>query len=410
MTSSFDTAASCYFNGTLEGKNRYGIGYPITSAENVYFNNKVTEAGFISTYGLTLAELKDPDTYADWDIYDAGKMHPENTWYILEDELPQLLYFYDAGEPIYVNGSNFANIGSYKKIEDAEGREVYWSLNADYVLVENAFVNKGEINDGICFTDGLFPIGADCHPFTGSLTAQNGATIKVEWEYDADTAGPTEEPYPGLFKVAEDAEFNDIHLILNADGTDCGSSGFIVNSKGVEIRNSQITGTKFFADCGSAGGFIGQASGRNVLENSNVNIPVFGSGDIGGFIGMAESDDQTIVFIKNCHYNFTGDVSPKSSVTGCPSGTGSVGGLVGYMSQGVIEDSSVTGSIFGPESVGGLIGMSETSNRFVLINNSSTHGSVTSNDEIAGGLIGYSDAENVHIMNSYVTGDVSGKI
>ena len=82
------------------------------------------------------------------------------------------------------------------------------------------------------------------------------------------------------------------------------------------------------------------------------------------------------------------------------SGSGSIGGLVGWNNEGTITNSYAMGSVSGDGGVGGLVGWNGGA-----ITNSYATGSVSGSNEVAG-LVGWNDEGT--ITNSYATGSVRG--
>ena len=132
--------------------------------------------------------------------------------------------------------------------------------------------------------------------------------------------------------------------------------------------------------------YVQGADVRN-LGLSGALMQVTGSGDVGGLIGYANSSTVS-----------------GSYATGSVSGSRYVGGLLGYaLSATSVSNSYATGSVSGSRYVGGLIGyaLSATS-----VSNSYATGSVSGSTYV-GGLIGYLSANNT-ITNTFATGYVGG--
>ena len=140
---------------------------------------------------------------------------------------------------------------------------------------------------------------------------------------------------------------------------------------------------------GLVGGFV--ASGGTILHSSS-DAAVTGSADhVGGLLGNGGGYDPWI------HTNVTDSLS-----TGAVSGGDFVGGLVGGIANGAINNSYSTGSVSGHSFVGGLAGGSDYGGS---IGNSYASGTVTATGDRVGGLVGYADN---YIINSYATGAVIG--
>jgi len=128
------------------------------------------------------------------------------------------------------------------------------------------------------------------------------------------------------------------------------------------ISHLTIAGRRYlglFGQLGPAANVFGL--GLEAVEVSGTD------GFIGGLVG--------------CNYNYQGRITGCYS-TGSVSGTGSVGGLIGY-NAGNIAGSYSSASVRGASSVGGLAG-----GNFTSITASYSSGSVSGNSQV-GGLVGY---------------------
>ncbi len=162
-------------------------------------------------------------------------------------------------------------------------------------------------------------------------------------------------------------------------------SGVIKNS------NTNVTIVSFFLgsryrDGFNKGGLVGSNKGKILGSNSSGSINEEDGGmNTGGLVGSAIMEDTT--FIKN---------SWSSAVV---TGANSVGGLVGYSSDGLISNSYATGNVTGGDKIGGLVGNNATD-----IDTSYATGSVTGDYE-TGGLVG--QLNYGCIDESYATGNVT---
>jgi filamentous hemagglutinin family protein len=168
-----------------------------------------------------------------------------------------------------------------------------------------------------------------------------------------------------------------------------GSGGSIT---GVNLTNAQVTGQK------ETGGLAGRSDGT--ISGDSVAVTVSGTGYVGGLVG----------------YNSTTGTISTSDAMGSVTGSGAVyvgglvgggssgsdGGLVGY-NQGSISNSYATGIVSGTNNlVGGLVGYN---NNGGMISNSYATGTVSGGGGV-GGLVGYNSTTGT-ISNSYATGSVS---
>ncbi|OXS55318.1 hypothetical protein B1A99_23910 [Cohnella sp. CIP 111063] len=131
-------------------------------------------------------------------------------------------------------------------------------------------------------------------------------------------------------------------------------------------------------------GLFGVSSNQAVISNVRLeDVDVTGYAAVGGLVG----------------WNSEGSID-NSSVSGKVSGDYSVGGLIGDNSKN-ITDSYATANVTGVESVGGLVGYNFS---FTTINNSNASGKVTGNKEV-GGLVGRNAGD---ISHAYASGEVDG--
>jgi hypothetical protein len=192
---------------------------------------------------------------------------------------------------------------------------------------------------------------------------------------------------------------------VNMPGSNCIGLFGIIGNKGqiskLGVINVKITGKSY------VGGIVGCNSGT--MTNCYSTVLVNGNYSVGGLVGW-NSDG----ILTDCWS--TGIVNGDSSVgglVGCNSGTMtncystvlvngnySVGGLVGWNSDGVLTDCCSTGIVNGDSSVGGLLGYN-----IVDINNCHSTCIVRGGDD-TGGLIGYLYSGTV--TNCYSTGAVNG--
>ena len=151
----------------------------------------------------------------------------------------------------------------------------------------------------------------------------------------------------------------------------------------------------------STGGFIGYAE-KIIVRNCSSEGTVFGSNDVGGFIGQLQqpSPGWSINEIKNC----------RSSCN--VNGTKNIGGFIGCMQffsdnaiTVIIESCHSTGSVLGlMDNAGGFIGACLNSQ--VDISKCYSTGDVIGASNYVGGFIGYNNANNIE--RCYSSGSVTG--
>lgn len=244
---------------------------------------------------------------------------------------------------------------------------------------------------------------------TGRVTAEgsvvgglvgSGGTIKNCYAGGSVTG---EDYVGGLAGTAGDVDncyaVGDINGNLNVGGLIGSSSG--------DIKDSSSGGT--VTAKGSAGGLIGSASSTISLSSSSSNV-IAKESKVGGLVGELVSGS-----IDNSHA--TGEITAGGSMVGGLAGfagfeiinsyavcnvTGKnyVGGLVGQTTAGV-ENCKAEGDIKGGENVGGLLGETTGS-----VSNSSSSGTVTG-QTIVGGLIGALPNKESKVSYSYTRSEIS---
>lgn len=157
----------------------------------------------------------------------------------------------------------------------------------------------------------------------------------------------------------------------------------------VRLVNVNITSSNTSAQVGGIAGVAFASSTHHMLDRVSVTGEIRNNGDsTGGIVG--QSSYITLVN-SDAHVRIYSD------------GNTSVGGLVGYNGNSIIEQSYATGDVSSDRNAGGLVGYYSGSSN---IRNSYATGHVTGVGNAAiGGLIGAGNSGNVE--NSYATGTVT---
>ncbi|WP_245706431.1 GLUG motif-containing protein, partial [Desulfuromusa kysingii] len=156
----------------------------------------------------------------------------------------------------------------------------------------------------------------------------------------------------------------------------------------------------------------------NAAEIKNlglINVNIKGLTDVGGLVGYLVSGT-----VDNCYSSGTvtglhqytgglvgrtwkGTISNSYNTASVSGGLYDTGGLIGRINSGSISNSYSSGAVSGADYVGGLVGYADDSS----ISNSYNTGTVTGN-YYNGGLVGHNN-NNSTISNSYASGTVSGR-
>jgi hypothetical protein len=228
-------------------------------------------------------------------------------------------------------------------------------------------------------------------------------------------------------EISGDGSANDPYHICTAAQLSSISEDTSSYDKSFELK-SNLDLADYFLNGGdaiiignSANPFNGTFDGNNfkisnlTLTQSSTSISSRSSNL--GLFGVIESGSEVKDLKINCNYSFSAGTR---SVIGCLVGTmnaglvtnvhvdGNIsnydydaGGLAGDAIGGIISKSSSTVSLTGGGYAGGLIGYQTTPNQVL---NSFATGSINSNHNTVGGLIGFASGE---IKYSYASGDVN---
>jgi len=159
------------------------------------------------------------------------------------------------------------------------------------------------------------------------------------------------------------------------------------------------------------GGLVGFSMGT--VGNASSIGSVAGKYSVGGLVGYlwegnVNNSDSTCTVTGSMQYIgglvghiWEGNVSNCYS-TGSVTGFEYVGGLVGYDYYTIVSNSYSTSTVTGDSHVGGLVGDNYIGS---TVSNSYFAGIVTGNDNVVGGLVGYNSGT---ITNSFATGLVTG--
>jgi hypothetical protein len=160
----------------------------------------------------------------------------------------------------------------------------------------------------------------------------------------------------------------------------------------VGLNEGTITTCHSTASANGNGNDIGGLVGRNntgTLTDISAGGSVSGNTNIGGLIGFNGYGTSSIT---NAHS--TSNVN----------GNTRVGGLIGFNQDGIVENTYSTGTVQGSSEVGGLVGFMAYGSSVVKTSFSTSN--VTGSGNEVGGLIG--SLQSGQVQNCYATGDVTG--
>ncbi|HML42789.1 MAG TPA: GLUG motif-containing protein, partial [Hyphomicrobium zavarzinii] len=280
---------------------------------------------------------------------------------------------------------------------------------ADLQAIQNGLAGKYAIAVAIDAADtatwnggaGFKPIGKDYPFFTGSLQGLGNPIVNL-------TINRPGEDRVGLFSVTDGGAF--ISNVALAGVSITGQSkvgGLVGTSYGAStISSSYVTGSISANGWeSSVGGIVGYAWNGGVIADSFSSADVTGTGVVGGLVGFNQGTitrSHATGTITATNYIAGGLVGSNYGTVQFSYATGVVhaasmmaGGLVGDNTDGRIDYSYSTGSVTGGDSVGGLVGYM---NRAAVLGSYAT-GSVAGQSSV-GGLVGAS-ANSSHVTQSY---------
>ena len=290
-----------------------------------------------------------------------------------------------SGDPfIITNADDLADIGLY--------------LDGYYFILGN----------DIILTSPWTPLGSDITPFTGNLDGNGyaifGLTINLIGSNDV-----------GLFSVTQNAFISNLvieYAVVNAGmraGTIAGSATNTAFDN-IFIYEGNVTGSWY------VGGLVGQMNSGSI-SNSAVTGDITGGSTMGGLAGQMDSGSiYRSYFSGNVTGNSTmGGLAGRfnnssishsfatGNVTGSSWNGWDIGGLAGYARNSTVTHSVVVGNITGIFQIGGLVGHMNDG----LVDQSHFSGnSTTTSYGPNGGLVGW--FTNSTILNSFSTGNITG--
>ncbi|MGH6887743.1 MAG: GLUG motif-containing protein [Rhizomicrobium sp.] len=292
------------------------------------------------------------------------------------------LRFANLSDSLTINGAAYTLVRSVKGL----ARAIAANPAGDFALAKNYDAGR----------DGTFVKPPIPTVFSGAF---HGLGNKIS---NLTINDPTENSYVGLFaETASGASIANLILANEAVTAASGSSmqssqefvgGVVGFGKGGAIANVSASGSVSSGEYSVAGGLVG--IGGDILSECRSGMSVSDGylGEAGGLVG------GTVAGASIAHSRSTGNVS----------GSGFVGGLVGFNDEALIEHSTAAGTVTGTDQdtdAGGLAGINEG-----VIAKSSASGGVACQAG-CGGLVGWNGGgpSGVStILQSYATGNVSG--
>ncbi len=195
----------------------------------------------------------------------------------------------------------------------------------------------------------------------------------------------------GGYEYAGDFDGNDktiSDLYINrpsSNGSALFNATYQANIHDLTLENAYISGDS------SVGSIVGGNDGT--IDNITVSADIHGNFSVGGIVGSNYGD------ISNVHMSGDMDISDESE---------NMGGIIGTMHGGNLSDCSYSGDMISHTSSGGLVGTVSDSGQHT-IDRCFSEGSITTDSEIVGGIVGTEYTDDLVISNSYSTMDINAE-
>ena len=434
------TDASAYAGGLLgyvsggTVKNCYCTGSIVTSSEGGYTGGIIGYISSVTMIGCYYDSFA--SRYVPQDSYDVGRLTSgmiSQATFIGRNFSSIWTIEQGASYPYLRAVPKPAKVSLNLPPEDMAGGD--GTPEDPYVIINAAQISNIKFDIQSCYTlhsdvnlENIewIPIGKDGAAFTGSFDG-NGFTISNLFLNQ-----PTSDNV-GFFGYTNNATLKNINISnINVTGkNNVGAlTGYEAGGSG-SVDNCSVSGTGIINGTGYVGGLVGRLYGSISSCYSTINVNSTGS-YTGGLAGYCTNSNNLTPSITRSYA--TGDVTSTSSnvgglvgrcvgnitesyATGNVKGTSYVGGLVGYANLAfsynsstyvcTIKDSFSLGSVTGTDSnpyVGGLLGYVSGG----VLKNCYCAGIITPNGTNTGGIIGY--VGSVTMIGCYYDSMASGYI
>ena len=256
--------------------------------------------------------------------------------------------------------------------------EVYTAEDLKAVDYQPSNIVSIVLMNDITITDEVWkPIGSS-KPFTGEFKGNNH-TITFTKDTEFIQAFGSENTGCGLFGYVYNGQIRDLNVVflgnLKSSENNTGALVGILNG-----NNSSIAPSPSIVNCN-----VVSSNGYSVSLQSVSQFSLSGANNVGGLVGHV----------------INGSIENSSSECSVTASGNNAGGLVGFISHGTILNSSASGSVKAAENAGGLIGY--ISNE-TTISNSSADGSVKPAGAFGDFIGNWDDNYKPTIMNCFYRG------
>ena len=157
----------------------------------------------------------------------------------------------------------------------------------------------------------------------------------------------------------------------------------------ITIENSASAAHEYF------GGLISYINGNVTVSESSLNGTMTITGTINYFGGIVGQTNNAKVTVQTCQNNST------------ISGNNYIGGIVGIVSLGKIDDCLNSGDISGAQYVGGIAGSIGSNSTTVIVSSCRNRASITGTSSYVGGIVGRAYNGSV-VEKCFASGSITG--
>jgi len=415
---------NCYSTGVVTGVADVGglVGKNSKTVSNSFWDKETS--GMTSSAGgtgKTTAQMKEESTFTavGWDFIGPNINGTENIWGISSDYNSGYPHFFQQDDILYIKDISDITVSSAivagqinpSSTIDILDHGVCWGLTDNPRLDDNKIsLGATSISENFSFSATLTGLESAKQYYTRTylITTSNDTLFSnVHAFITIGGSGTSADPY-------RIATLNDLKLL--SETSDVWHAYFVQTANiDASETSSWNSGSGFSTIGNSETAFIGRYNGKGHAVNglfinrpSNKYIGMFGYMKGGSIDSISVTDAN----IKGFQYTGTlvGYLSFNATVTSCyASGTVSslsieIGGLIGESYQSTVNNCHASTSVSGDKYVGGLVGYIT----YGTLQNSYATGTVTGtgNGSGNGGLLGCNSVGTV--TNCYATGTVSG--
>ncbi len=295
-------------------------------------------------------------------------------------------------------------------------------------IYNNTNVNLTQTSGSVANSSLERAIGSYYYPYKGTFEGNN-KSISVSKSLETSGNGNSANFATGIFGRVLNANVQNLQVALNSN-LSINSASYhalvVGNVDNSTLNNVSTTGSATLTLGSQSGGIASIVSENSTIENSSNNVTITSSGSLGGIAytneGIIRNSQNTKSVTSTASagtYRVGGIVATSGgelinvSNTGTITGYRYVGGIVGYLSKGVVKGNNASemvvnsGEIIGNYNTGGIVGQILSNSRVEYSKNSgSVHGLNNNSGQNLGGIVG--DFLSGEVLNCTNSGTIAG--